>query len=126
MAGFSSSSVHPITSFHIFSSLFPTKKFITSAVVVPRVTCDMPLHQSKLVSDLQLADPHFGQPGRIDLVEIFDEVMLDGRWLGAPGLSLFRHNFTFVFKLWLLCCGRLQSESTTDIEEALKRERHSV
>ncbi len=70
VAGFSSSSVHPITSFRIFSSLSPTKKFFTSAVVVPRVTCDLLLHQVHFsrnwnhLSGLQLADPHFGKSNR--------------------------------------------------------------
>ena len=34
----------PVTSFHAFSVHSPTKKISTSAVIVPRDTCDLPLH----------------------------------------------------------------------------------
>lgn len=40
------------------------------------------------LSDVDLADPHFGQPGKIDIllgVDIFVQVMRDGRRTGPPG-----------------------------------------
>ena len=94
VAGFTRNSVQPITTFQVFSNYNPTRKFTTSAVIVPRVTRDLPLHSIHFdqswsyLSDLQLADPGFGQPGRIDLllgVETFAEVMLHDRRLGSPG-----------------------------------------
>lgn len=69
---------------HFTISPTPTKKFEVIAVVVPRVTCDLPLHPVPF--DLKwnhfpLADPDFGCPGRIDLligVELFVEVLRQG------------------------------------------------
>ena len=65
-----------------------------TAIVVPKVTCDLPIHPVpfelswKHISDLPLADPSFGQPGRIDIllgVDIFVDVLLHGRRIGLPG-----------------------------------------
>ena len=39
------------------------------------------------LSDLELADPEFGTPGRIDMllgVNVFIEVLLHGQWVGPP------------------------------------------
>ena len=64
-----------------------------TAVVVPKVTCDLPLAPVpfqldwKHLSDLPLADPGFGQPGRIDLllgVYVFIDVLCHGRRSGPP------------------------------------------
>ena len=83
VAGFVRNSVQPVTTFQVFSTHSPTKKFVVSAVVVPRVTCDLPLHPIPFnqgwshLSGLQLADPSYGQPGRVDLllgIEVFAEV----------------------------------------------------
>ena len=52
----------------------PDNQFQISAAVVPRVTCDLPLQGAAGVKelphlkDLQLADPNFHLPGRIDLL----------------------------------------------------------
>ena len=65
-----------------------------TAVVVPKVTCDLPLHpiqcstKWKHILGIRLADPHFCRPGRIDLlleVDIFTEVLRQGRRTGPPG-----------------------------------------
>lgn len=65
-----------------------------TAVVVPRVTCDLPLQPVSHnlswthLSDLTLADSDFGRPGRVDLllgVEVFAHVLMRGRRLGPPG-----------------------------------------
>ena len=62
--------------------------------MVPRVTCDLPLqpvrNSSKWnhISDLSLADPDFGTPGRIDLLlgaDIYANILLHGRRCGPPG-----------------------------------------
>ena len=72
----------------------PDKKFAVTAVVVSRVTSDLPLQPTpvdqewKYLSGLQLADPSFGQPGRVDLLlsaEIFAEVLFHGQLCGGPG-----------------------------------------
>ena len=94
VAGFVRNSTQSTTTFQVSSLHSPAKKFTVSAVIVPRVTCDLPLHHIPFdkkwshLSRLQLADPGFGQPGRVDLllgVEIFAEVVLHGRRLGLPG-----------------------------------------
>ena len=88
------SSTQHITDFKVSSLHSPSKKFAVSAVIVPRVTCDLPLHPVPLnlawdhLAHLQLADPGFGVPGKIDLllgVEVFVEVMRHGRRIGVPG-----------------------------------------
>ena len=65
-----------------------------TAVIVSRVTSDLPLQHIPVnrkwnhLSDIQMADPDFGQPGRINLllgVETFAEVILHGRRCGMPG-----------------------------------------
>ena len=72
----------------------PTKQISIAAIVVPRVTCDLPLHSVafdekwKYITDLPLADPSFGQPGRIDVllgIDILVKVLLHGRQIGPPG-----------------------------------------
>ena len=58
------------------------------AVVVLRVTCDLPLHPVPFastwnhLSDIPLADPNFGRPGRINIlvrVDVFVGTLLHGR-----------------------------------------------
>ena len=66
-----------------------------TAVIVPKVTCDLPtapvafdLNWSHL-SDIPLADPGFGQPGRIDVLlgaDVFVGILREGRRKG-PGNS---------------------------------------
>ena len=62
-------------------------------MVAPKVTCDLPFSPIPFkaewdhLSDLELADPGFGQPGRIDLplgIDMFVAVLLHGRWSGPP------------------------------------------
>lgn len=90
---FRNSPFQSIASFRISPSRHPNKKFEVSAVVVLRVTCDLPLQPVsfdsswKHLEDLTLADPDFGHPGRIDIllgVNIFVETLLHGRWIGPP------------------------------------------
>lgn len=72
----------------------PKQKISLSAIVLPRITCDLPV--SPVIStpkwdhllDLHLADPTFGTPGRIDVllgIDIFTSVLLQGRRSGPPG-----------------------------------------
>ena len=66
-------------------------------MVVSCVTCDLPLHPMpsntdwEHLSDLELADPTFGTPGRIDLllgIETFVEVLGYDQQVGAPGTPI--------------------------------------
>ena len=94
VAGFVRNSSQPIASLQIASLHRPGAKFTVTAVVVPCVTSDLPLqpisfdHKWNHLSNLRLADPNFGLPGRIDLllgVDIFAEVILHGRRQGPQG-----------------------------------------
>lgn len=64
------------------------------AIVLPKVTSDLPLHPVSLdgkwqhLWGLQLADPEFGSPGSVDILlgaDIFSDVLLHGRRSGSPG-----------------------------------------
>ena len=85
-----------ITNFSVSSKPFG-KKISVIAIIVQRVTCNLPLHlvpfdtSWKHLTNFQLADPTFGHPGRIDIllgVNVFTQVLLQGRWIGPPGLSI--------------------------------------
>ena len=89
----SKSSSHSTTQFCVRSIHDPSKLFHVSAVIVPKVTCDLPLHSLSScvkwdhISGLKLADPEFGITGQIDLllgVDTFVEVMCNGRQIGDP------------------------------------------
>ena len=97
VAGFVRNSTRPITTFCVHSTHCPARRLVVSAVIVPKVTCDLPLHPISLddnwnhIAGLKLADPDFGQPGKIDLllgIEVFTDVMLHGRRLGPPGTPI--------------------------------------
>ena len=67
------SSLNSVSIFEI--SLYPSNtKYMITAIVVPHVTCDLPLqpvyNSSKWehLSNLTLADPKFAKPGKIDLL----------------------------------------------------------
>ena len=95
VAGLSQQSpLQSIAAFNIVPTNFPDKKLTVSAIIVPRVTCDLPLQPVHYgtnwnhLSGLSLADPDFGKPGRIDLllgVDVYADVLLNGRRSGPPG-----------------------------------------
>ena len=95
IAGLShSSSTHLITTFQVSPLSCPSKRFEVSAIVIPRVTRNLPVSRISFPSSwdhlqgLQLADPSFGSPGAIDLllgVDIFVATLLNGRRSGPPG-----------------------------------------
>ena len=83
-----------IASFNIASLHSPSNKIGITAVVVPCVICDLPLHPIPFdlkwnhLSGIQLADPKFGLSGRVDIllgVEVLIQVMMHGRQFGLPG-----------------------------------------
>lgn len=70
------------------------KQIQLTAVVVPKVTCDLPLNPIpykldwKHISDLPLADPNFGRPGRIDLllrIDVYVDILCHGKQIGPIG-----------------------------------------
>ena len=91
---------------------------------MPRVTCDLPLQLTpfkpewKHLSELTLADPNFGEPGRIDILQdqvvyfenfhhrfillgadIFIRILRQGRQTGvcgSPSVSVFETEFGWV------------------------------
>ncbi len=85
---------HSVADFVVCSCDNSSKQFRVSAIIVPKVTCDLPIHPIPLDPDwshlkgLKLADPIFGSPGAIDLllgVDLFLETLLHGRRRGPPG-----------------------------------------
>ena len=83
-----------LTKFIISPTQEETMEFDVTAVIMPRVTCDLPLQPTPFkpewthLSDLTLADPDFGVPGRIDLllgIDVFTQVIRQGRRTGVPG-----------------------------------------
>ena len=93
VAGLSHNSLQSLTNFTL-SSPQTNAKFNVSAIIVPRVTCDLPIQPVTPKStwdhldNLSLADPDFGRPGKIDLllgVDIFTGALLHGRRVGVAG-----------------------------------------
>ena len=91
-----SSSSHAITTFHVSPMMCPTKYFEVSAIIIPKVTCNLPVCPLPSASEpvwqhlkgLQLADPNFGTPSDIDVllgIDIFTATLLQGRRTGPPG-----------------------------------------
>ena len=111
------SSTQALTRFVISPTRDPTKEFNVTAVIMPRVTCDLPLQSIPFkpewthLSDLTLADPDFGQPDRIDVllgIDIFVDVMRQGRRMGTSGSpSAFETEFGWV----------LAGETSTHVSE---------
>ena len=88
------SPIQSVTTFSISAVKSTPQKFCVTAIVVPRVTCELPHHPISFdlswnhLSNIELADPHFGQPGKIDIllgVDIFVQVLRNGRRAGPPG-----------------------------------------
>ena len=89
-----SSPLQSIASLSISTSNPPGEKIDLTAIVVPKVACELPLRPIPFdlswnhLSEIPLADPDFGSPGKVDLllgVEVFVSVLLDGRRHGPPG-----------------------------------------
>ena len=109
------SPLQSVSTFEITSLYSPKSKYSLTAIVVPRVTCDLPLQpvhmdpQWSHLSGLALADPDFASPGRIDLLlgaDIYADVLLHGRRCGPQGTpTAFETQFG-----WVLA-GRTTSSS---------------
>lgn len=106
-----------VSSFQISPANNAGRSIQLTAVVVPRVTCDLPLRpvpyklEWQHISDLPLADPGFGQPGRIDLllgVDVYIDILRHGRRSGPTGSpTAFETEFG-----WVLC-GSADPEPVT-------------
>ena len=90
----SKSSVQSITKFSISPINSSASSIEVNALVIPRVTCDLPTSPVPFnvkwqhLDRLLLADPEFGVPGRIDVllgVDVFSQVLLNGRRKGCRG-----------------------------------------
>lgn len=88
------SPLQSVATFNVSSTYSPSKSFNITAVVIPRVTCDLPIKPIYFdsrwthLSDLSLADPDFGRPGTIDIllgVDVYADVLLQGRRCGPSG-----------------------------------------
>ena len=100
------SSLQAATQLDVFPLLKPDKKFKVSAIIMPRVTCNLPVSPVNTsswdhLSDLPLVDPSFSQPERIDIllgVDIFVNILLQGRQVGLHGSpSALNTEFGWVF-----------------------------
>ena len=103
-----------------------TCNFNITAIVVPRVTCNLPVHPVSFgstwthLNDLPLTDPHFGTPGRIDIllgVDVFTSSLLHGRRIGPPGTPA---AFETVFG-WVLA-----GSTNQDVSESLVMSHHTL
>ena len=114
-----------LASFSIVPVRHPHTKINIDAVVVPKVTCDLPFRPIPFkmewshLSDLQLADPGFGNPGRIDVllgVDVFVSVLLHGRRKGQPGTPIaFETLFGWVLAGSTGICGPTDQVATHHI-----------
>ena len=94
------------TQFYVRSVHDTSKLFHVDAMILPKVTCDLPMYcvSSHLnwdhVTGLKLADPEFGVTGRIDLllgINTFIEAMCNGRRVGDPDMPVaFETHFGWV------------------------------
>ena len=95
IAGLSHKSpIQSVASFDVSAVESNSTTINVTALIIPRVTCDLPHHPVNFdlawnhLNDVKLADPHFGQPGRIDIllgVDVFAQTLRDGRRTGPPG-----------------------------------------
>ena len=88
------SSSQSITGFSISPLSSPQKKISITAIVVDKVTRDLPFLPVSLreewshLHDINLADSDFGRPSKVNIllgIDIFVDVLLHGRRCGAPG-----------------------------------------
>ena len=106
------------------------------AIVGPKVTCDLPFFPIPLKKEwnhldgVDLADPGFGCPGRIDVllgVDVFAEVMHHGRRSGPPGIPIaFETCFGWVLAGSTESCSLLPQVTTCHVlfttgDEALQK-----
>ena len=88
---------HSVTTFRILPVNTSDNSISVTAIVVPRVTCDIPTHPISFrtrwdhLSELPLADAEFGVPACIDVLLSADIIiifLLQGRRDDSPGTLL--------------------------------------
>ena len=99
-----------ISKFQLSSIYSDARRLNITAVVLPKVTCELPTFPVPLnpdwthLLDLPLADPAFGEPGRVDIllgVEVTVDVLRHGRRTGPVGSPVaLETEFG-----WVLCGG---------------------
>ena len=95
-----------VVQFIVHLSNFGRKNIAVEAVVLPKVTLNLPVHTVSYehswthLSGIRLADPQLGKPGKIDLlfgVHAFSRVLLNGWQSGPPGTpSVLKMQFGWV------------------------------
>ena len=88
------SPIQSIASLQISPAHYNGRRIDVTAVVVLRVTCDLPVHPVPFdlswnyITGISLVDPAFGQPSRINIllgVDVFVDILHHGRWTGPLG-----------------------------------------
>ena len=89
-----SSPVHSVTSFQISSTHVNGRKIHLTAIILPRVTCNLPVNPVPFdlswtrLTGLPLAYPSFGEPQRVDgllRIDIFVDILRQGQQSGPIG-----------------------------------------
>ena len=106
IGGITDKSSHSVVQLNVHPSNFGRRNIAVEAVVLPKVTLNLPVrivsydHSWTHLSGIQLADPQFGKPGKINLllgVDAFSDIFLNGRWSGPPGTpSAFKTQFGWI------------------------------
>ena len=95
------------------------EKIGVEAYLLKKITKDLPLHPILLsfkwdhISDLELADPEFRTPARIDLLlgaEVFTSILRDSRRTGPRGMP-YAINTYFGWVLF----GKIQDSDVVDV-----------
>ena len=130
------SSNQSLANFSISPIRPPFREIDVMAIVGPKVTCDLPFFPIPLKKEwnhldgVDLADPGFGCPGRIDVllgVDVFAEVMHHGRRSGPPGIPIaFETCFGWVLAGSTESCSLLPQVTTCHVlfttgDEALQK-----
>ena len=112
-----SGSVRAISNFQISSIHSKGRKINLTAIVMPKVTCDLPVIPVALdptwthLSGLPLADPAFGEPRCVDILlgaEVFVDILRHGRRIGPTGAPVaIETDFG-----WVLCGGNTNNASS--------------
>ena len=105
-----SSRVQSIANFQISSTYSNGKKFDLTAIVLPRITCNLPVSAVPFdlswnhLSGLSLADPALGESQCVNLLlgaDIFAGILLHGQRTGPPGSPIAMETKFG----WVLCGG---------------------
>ena len=74
-----------IVCFNVANLIHDTCHMPVEAVVLPKITTELPVHQWKHLKGLHLAEPSFNVPGSTDLLlgaDLFAKITHHDRWIG--------------------------------------------